>query len=57
MRDNQMGLFWEFIRYYNREWTNQYLIHQIGIQYFHTGYGRFNLGDFVAENSFDVYCF
>eukprot|EP01083_Nonionella_stella_P250982 866451_1 len=48
----QMGLFWEFIRYYNCEWSYSYLMHQIGSQYF-KHYHVFHLSDFTSHSRFD----
>eukprot|EP01084_Bolivina_argentea_P313379 542691_1 len=49
----QIGLFWEFIRYYNCEWSSSYLIDQIGVQFFEHYY-RFNLDDFGTHDGFDT---
>merc|ERR1712228_70897 len=43
--NEQMGLFWEFIRYFNCEWPYSYLMDQIGSKYF-DHYHRFSLDDF-----------
>eukprot|EP01083_Nonionella_stella_P205609 748588_1 len=48
-----MGLFWEFIRYYNCEWPHAYLMHQIGIKHF-DHYHRFNLSDFDSHRGYNA---
>eukprot|EP01083_Nonionella_stella_P071842 193236_1 len=49
--NEQMGLFWEFIRYFNCEWPQIYLMRRIGLQHF-THYHRFNLDDFGSHSGF-----
>ena len=51
--DDAMGLFWEFIRYFNCEWPHQYLMYQVGRKYFHNNYIIFDLGSFESIIGFD----
>eukprot|EP01083_Nonionella_stella_P041923 113472_1 len=46
-----LGLFWEFIRYFNCEWASQYLMNQIGIKYF-GHYHTFNMSFFATHDGF-----
>ena len=49
---DQMGLFWEFVRYFNCEWTYSYLMDQIGSTYFDK-YHRFDLEDLANHTGFE----
>ena len=54
--DNKIGLFWEFVRYFNCEWANIYIPHLIGSQYFKPNGDNFieyNLRDFMNIQGFE----
>ena len=49
--NDQMGLFWELIRYYNCEWPHQYLMHKLGLKYFKdNNYISFNVDSKFDQN-------
>ena len=52
IRNDEYGLFWEFIRYFNCEWSYQYLMKEIGNKYFNI-YMPFDLRSFEKDQRFD----
>ena len=52
IENDQFGLFWELVRYYNCEWSYQYLMRRIGDKYF-DNYLALDLHSFEGDASFD----
>merc|ERR1712176_1496749 len=50
--NEQIGIFWEFVRYFNCEWAYAYLMNEIGNAHFNK-YHRFNLDDFANHDGFE----
>eukprot|EP01084_Bolivina_argentea_P259473 437814_1 len=48
--DNKIGLFWEFVRYFNCEWAQIYIAHFIGKNYFENQFIEYNLKDFANND-------